>query len=426
MTKPIAKDYAEFKSGWPVVLAAMVGIGLGLSPVPFYTIGMMAPELVKAFGWSFSAVMGGLPIMTMAVIIAGPLVGLLADRFGVRRVTLISVALFGLAFMAFSLSTGSLLQFYITWGVMAALGAGTLPITWTRAVNGRFEQHKGLALGLALLGTGLFGYAVKPLAAWLITEHGWRTAYLVIGALPLLIALPIGYFCFYEAGSKSPDPSERRAADAARMGATPGLSFKDTLRTWRFWVLATAFTLVSFAIGGPIPNMENILKLAHFNPSQIVHLVSLLGLSVIGGRIIGGWLIDRFWAPGVAFILLSAPAWGCWILAHGPLDMTTAAACIVLIGFAAGVEYDLMAFLVARYFGMKTYATIYGALYGFFALGAGFGPVIFGRAFDKTGSYDSILMVSMGLLLAGALILLTLGRYGVFKTPTEDQSGNQN
>jgi MFS family permease len=424
MTKPATKDNAEFKTGWPVVLAAMVGIGLGLSPVPFYTIGMMAPELVKAFGWSFGAVMGGLPIMTMAVIIASPLVGLLADRFGVRRVTLISVALFGLAFMAFSLSTGSLLQFYITWGVMAALGAGTLPITWTRAVNGRFEQHKGLALGLALLGTGLFGYAVKPLAAWLITEHGWRAAYLVIGALPLLIALPIGYFCFHEAGAKTPDPSERRAADAARIGATPGLSFKDTIRTLRFWVLATSFTLISFAIGGPIPNMENILKLADFNPSQIVHLVSLLGLSVIAGRIIGGWLIDRFWAPGVAFFLLSAPAAGCWILAHGPLDMTSAAACIVLIGFAAGVEYDLMAFLVARYFGMKTYATTYGALYGFFALGAGFGPVIFGRAFDKTGSYDSVLMVSMGLLLAGALILLTLGRYGVFKTQPEHERAN--
>ena len=87
----------EFKAGWPVVMAAMFGIGLGLSPVPFYTIGMLAPELNKAFGWEFSAIMGGLPIMTLGVLVASPLVGWLADRHGVRQVALISIVLFALS-----------------------------------------------------------------------------------------------------------------------------------------------------------------------------------------------------------------------------------------------------------------------------------------------------------------------------------------
>ena len=418
------KGYSEFKAGWPVVLAAMLGIGLGLSPVPFYTIGMLAPELAKEFGWKFGDIMGGLPIMTFAVLVASPSVGMLADRFGVRRVALISVVLFALSFMGFSLSNGDIRLFYLNWGIMAVLGAGTLPVTWTRAVNNRFEVRKGLALGLSLLGTGVFGFAVKPFTAFLISEYGWRTAYLAVGALPLLIALPVAFFCLHDIGERNQSAGDRKASAAATVAATPGLSFGQTLRTWRFWLLALAFVPISFAIGGPIPNMENILKTAGFTGGDLVSLASIIGLSVIAGRIIGGWLIDRFWAPGIAFVLLTAPALACYILAHGPLTYETAALSILLIGFAAGVEYDLMAFLVARYFGMKAYSAVYGMLYGFFALGAGIGPVVFGRAFDKAGSYDGPLMQSAVMLVAGAGLLLLLGTYRTFATSEAEEAAS--
>jgi predicted MFS family arabinose efflux permease len=193
------------------------------------------------------------------------------------------------------------------------------------------------------------------------------------------------------------------------------LTLIQTLREWRFWVLAVAFVLISFGVGGPIPNMENILKVAGFERSSIVGMVALIGLSVIAGRIVGGWLIDRFWAPGVAFVMLSLPAAACWILAGNAVGADMARVSIFLIGFAAGVEYDLMAFLTARYFGMKSYGAVYGTLYGFFALGAGIGPVMFGKAFDRTGSYSSILLTSAVLLLVGAAALLLLGRYRRFE-----------
>lgn len=393
----------------------MFGIGLGLSPVPFYTIGMLAPELHKAFGWEFGAIMVGLMIMTLGVLVASTVVGHLGDRFGVRRVAMISVVLFALSFMAFSLSNGSIVLFYINWAVMAVLGAGTLPVTWTRAVNNHFDDRKGLALGLSLLGTGIFGFLVKPFTAWLIVAYGWRAAYLVIGMLPLVLALPIAYFAFHDVGVKSLSADERRKAFAARQLTTPGLTLSQAFKSWRYWLLAFAFVFVSFGVGGPIPNMENILKVAGFTPDQTVSLVALIGLSVIAGRIVGGWLIDRFWAPGVAFVMLSLPAMSCWLMADGGMTVVAAGAAIFLIGFAAGVEYDLMAFLVARYFGMKGYSAIYGSLYGFFALGAGIGPVVFGKVFDKTGSYGPVLGTSAALLMIGAISLLFLGRYQRFQ-----------
>ncbi len=406
-----AAGFSEFRRGWPVVLASMFGIGLGLSPVPFYTIGMLAPELNKAFGWEFGAIMIGLMIMTLGVLVASTVVGHLGDRFGVRRVALISVVLFALSFMAFSFSNGSIVLFYVNWAVMAVVGAGTLPVTWTRAVNNHFDARKGLALGLSLLGTGIFGFLIKPFTAWLIATYGWRTTYLVIGMLPLLLAWPIAYFAFHDVGERTDSSAERRKASAARLEVTPGLRLGQALKSWRYWILAFAFVCVSFGVGGPIPNMENILKVAGFERDNIVSLVALIGLSVIAGRIVGGWLIDRFWAPGIAFVMLSLPALSCWLMADGGMSVPAAGTAIFLIGFAAGVEYDLMAFLVARYFGMKGYSAIYGSLYGFFALGAGIGPVVFGKVFDKTGSYAPVLGTSAALLMIGAVSLLFLGRY---------------
>lgn len=406
--------FGEFRTGWPVVMAALFGIGLGLSPVPFYSIGMLAPELAKEFGWKFGDIMVGLPIMVFGVLVASPVVGWLADRHGVRRVALTSIVLFSLAFMSFAFGNGNIMLFYLSWAMIAVLGAGTLPVTWTSAVNNRFEVRKGLALGLALLGTGLFGFAIKPLTAWLIATVGWRGAYLAIGALPLMLAFPIAFFAFHDVGDVGRSREARQVANRARSAGTPGLTFVETLKEWRFWLLAAAFVLISYAVGGPIPNMENILRTAGFGPTDVVSLAATIGLSVIVGRLLGGWLIDRYWAPGVAFVMLSVPAIACWYLAGGGLDNNSTRLAIFMIGFAAGVEYDLMAFLVARYFGMKSYGAIYGTLYGFFAVGAGLGPVMFGKAFDQTGNYHSALLLAAAMFLAGALLLLPLGRYRHF------------
>ncbi len=409
-----ALEWGEFRRGWPVVLSALLGIGLGLSPLPFYTAGLFAPELARAFHWGFGQIMAGLTVMTVVMLGASPVVGLLADRYGVRRVALTSLVLFAISFGALAASNGSLLLFYFNWALIALLGSGTLPITWTRAVNNSFEAHKGLALGLSLVGTGLFGFLIKPTAAWLIAIVGWRAAYLAIGLMPLVIALPVALIWFRdrEAGS-----AERQAPSLA----AAGYSFGEARRDWRFWVLALALVPIAFAGGGPISNMENILATAGFVRSDIVRLVPLLGLSVMVGRALGGWLIDHLWAPAVACVLLCLVTVACWMLARHSIGFATALACIVAFGFASGIEYDLMGFLVARYFGMRSYGAIYGALYGFFSLGAGVGPLVYGAVFDATKSYARALLPTSGALLVGALMLLTLGRYRTFR-PTVPSS----
>jgi predicted MFS family arabinose efflux permease len=189
-------------------------------------------------------------------------------------------------------------------------------------------------------------------------------------------------------------------------------------RDWRFWLIGFAFLPIAFTVGGAIPNLVNILKLEGYTPAGAISLASIVGLSVIVGRAAGGWLVDRFWAPGVAVALLGLPAAACWCLGQGPLSFGPTVAAVFLVGFAAGAEYDFLAFLVARYFGMKSYGVIYGALYSFFAVGAGVGPPVFGLAYDRSHSYEAPLTFSAIAMLVGALALLALGRYRIFDQPS--------
>jgi predicted MFS family arabinose efflux permease len=403
-----ASGPSEFRRGWPAVVSAMFGVGLGLSPVGFYTVGVFAPVLAKMFGWSFGAIFFGITVQTISAIIFAPIAGLLADRFGARPVALISLVLFGLAFMVFAAGDGSLVLYYGTWALLAAVGAGTLPMTWTRPINRQFNRRKGMALGIALMGTGLFGFFSKPLTFWLIASFGWRGAYIGIGLLPLLIGLPIALALFR-------DP----AGQVTAVAAVPleGMALPAALKSWRFWLLAAALLPISFGITGALPNMENILKGDGFSGASITDLTSLIGLSAIAGRLLGGFLLDLFWAPAVAALILSTPILSLWLLIQPALKTAEAASAICLIGFAVGVEYDLIAYLVARYFGMRAYTTIYSILYTCFGIGAGFAPFIFGWSFDREHSYTPIMEVAAVLLLISALSLLTLGRYRSPATP---------
>ena len=419
----MASKYAEFRFGWPVVFASAIGIGLGMSPLPFYTIGVFAGPLAQEFGWGIDQIMLALVIFTVSAVFTSPMIGYITDRVGPRKVVLTSIVLFSLTMMSFSLLNGSVGMYLGIWAVLAIVGAGTLPITWTRAVTSWFFDKRGLALGISLVGTGLFGLLAKQYAFFLIQLVGWRWAYVGVGALPLIVAWPIAFFMFRDAT----DP--KVAETVAKMEhhtAKPkvfhgGLTLVQALKDWRFWLLAYAFVPISFAVGGPIPNLETMLGNKGFSPQDAVTLASLLGIAVIIGRILGGYLLDHLWAPAVAATILSLPAVATFMLAQPDLNFVFAATAIMILGAAAGVEYDLMAYLVSRYFGLLHYAAIYGALYGFFALGAGIGPAVFGASYEATGSYDSILRIASLLFIAGALPLLLLGRYRDYTTPLDDK-----
>ena len=187
-------DDGEFKRGWPVLASASVGVGLGLSPLPFYTIGVFIPPLLQEFdpmGWDSGFIINALAIYTFGCLAAAPVIGMLAEKFGARRVALISIVTFSLALMAIGLNTGSKPMYIGLWLLLAFTGAGTLPITFTRPVANWFSKNRGIALGIALIATGVFGAMAKYFTQFVVNHSDWRTAYVALGCLPLMVSLPL-------------------------------------------------------------------------------------------------------------------------------------------------------------------------------------------------------------------------------------------
>ncbi len=404
----MSEPRSEFAAGWKILTAGMLGVMCGASPLPFNTIGFVLGPLHQEFGWSFATISAGVTTFGITAGLLAPVIGAAVDRFGVRRIALGSLLAFALVFAAIGLIPGSLFAWFGLWFLIGLVGMGSTPVTWSRAINMWFYRSRGLALGLLLVGTSLAALIVPKVAVWAIAEWGWRVMYPVVALFPLLLALPLGLAWFRE-----PEPAERPAEIGAGTSLV-GVSFGEAARDRRFWTIWASIALVALAYGGAHIHMPEIIKQHGLTAAEGAGIMGMIGLALLSGRIVTGWLLDRIWAPFVCLPILSIPAIACWWLMGNSTPETMVWASAFLLGFAAGAESDLIAYLASRYFGLAHYGKIYGMLYMPFGIFSAISPMLYGRIRDTTGSYDQMLMAAIFLFVAGALLLLTLGRYPVF------------
>lgn len=397
-----SEDVGEFRRdhAWRIVLAAWIGVAMGLTALPFYTLGIFAKPLALEFGWSRAVIQSGFTFSMVGVICSAWAAGWAIDRFGVRPVALFSQAGLALGFGGLALQNGSPTLWQATWFVFAVLGVGTTPLTWSRGIATWFDKRRGLALGIALSGTGVTALVAPPLVNQVVAAHGWRAGYVAVALAIVVVAMPAVWLLFREKPQSASGP-----AQAQPQGE--GLSLGEALRGRRFWLLIVAFWLICAAVSGLIPNLVPMLTDAGLSMTEAAGYASLLGLNVMFGRLLAGWLLDRFWGPAVALVLLMPPTLACLLLAVPQWP----GAAVVMIGLAAGAEFDLIAFLCLRYFGTRNFGQIYAWQWVNFSVAAGAGPIAFAMIFDRTGSYHDALWVAAALLVLGPLLLLGLGRY---------------
>ncbi|MFK7954869.1 MAG: MFS transporter [Lysobacterales bacterium] len=409
----MAKSQSEIARHWAIVLASGIGIGAGITGIPFYTLGLFVQPLGEEFAWTRAQVQGMFTAFSVTGLLVVPLIGWLTDSLGVRKLVLLSLAGTALGYVALALLTRSIPTFYLAAALIAVLGAGTTPITWTKAISGWFDRQRGLALGLALAGTGFAALTAPNYVAWLLDRFGWREAYLGLALIPLA-ALPLVYFFLK-------DPPGTRGETDATAPALSGVTLGEAMRDWKLWLIFLSFFLLSGAIGGSIPNLVPLMMDASIERGRAASIVGLIGLAVIAGRVIVGYCIDRFWAPGVAAVVQALPVISALILIQPELSIPLVSVAVILIGFAAGAEFDLIAYLVGRYFGLRHYAKIYVIPYAGFAISAGIAPTLFGHLFDLQGSYTLVMKICAAMFGSGALILLALGRYPQLSAQSSDQ-----
>jgi len=393
---------AEFRRAWPVVLASAFGAGTGAVPLAFYSFGALIDPLSKAFGWSRAEITAAPLFLTIGGLLAGVLAGAAADRWGARPVVIISQIALVVGFAAFAVLPPSLTAFYLGYAMLAILGAGTMTMTWSRAVTGWFVAGRGLALGLSLVGTGLIGAVLPSYIVALVAEYGWRGAYIGLAALPLVLGLPLTLLLFRE-------PEDSVAKDGPAQTSPPGgHSFGAALRTRCFWQMALSMTVVAVAISAVNVHAVPLLTDRGIDPASAAALAGLIGLSVTAGRLVSGFLLDHVRGPVVAFAMFGLPAIACLMLAAAGDNLWLCGLAIAIVGLAAGAEHDIAAYLCAHYFGRQHYGKVYGLLYTLYGVGAGLGPLVAGWAVRATGDYAQALHGGSAMFAVAAALILTV------------------
>ncbi len=409
LSAPVA---AEFHGGWRLLVACAVGVGCSAIALPFYTVGPLTKPIAEAMGWARSDIQIAVIFSSGIGALTAPLTGWMIDRFGPRAVALPSLVGVSLGLLVASFAT-SLTMFWFGYAMTAILGAGSNPVLWSRVIAGNFEKARGAALGMALVGTAVVALVLPGLIATLIPGHGWRFALRVIALLPLVLALPVAWAWLRPVGMGR--------STAQEPVARTGITWRVAVRQVRFWVIATSILLAYLAVSGALANLVPALSDRGISPAKAGAIAGTVGITMIPGRILVGVLMDRFWAPAVAGLVLLLPALACIILSQSNDPALLVAACAML-GLAAGAELDVLGYLTARYFGLTDYARIYALIYIALATGSATAPTVFSRIHDASGNYGLSFTVSAVCFLIAALLLPLLGRYPQWETNLADET----
>lgn len=404
-----AGQFDEFKSGWRIIFVSVIGVACGITAIPIYTIGAFVGPFEEAYGWSRGATQSATVFAFLSLIFAGPVAGALTDKFGPRVVAIFSVIGISLGVASVAALANSIIGLYIAYALIGLLGAGTSPVVWTRAVSSWFERKRGLAFGLTLMGTGIFAAFGPAYVTGAIEDYGWRGGYLALALLPVVIVLPLVLIWFRE--KAKPAKENKLFHESVAETEQSGLSLSAAARTLRFWLIGVSFFLFSICISGFIASYIPMLTDVGFTRVEAASMAGAIGLSVIIGRMVMGVLLDYIRASYLTVAIMLLPTIGCLLWGFNSESAELALLAAISIGLAGGAEFDLIAYMASRYFGLKNYGSVYGVLFSFVIAGAAVGPLLFGFGFDALGAYGPILLYSSVIVMVGIAAQFFLGDY---------------
>ena len=395
------------------VMVAVVALVMAASSGVRNSFGVFIRPLEEEFGWSRTtlSVVASLSLFLYGAV--GPLVGRLADRWGPRGVLAAAVALLSAGTLATAAIT-SLWQLYLAAGIISAFGAGGAALSVAASVAARwFDTRRGLVMGIAGAGVASGQLLIVPLLMLITVSWGWRMAFVALGLGLLLLVLPLAI------GLIRNDPKEFGLAPygaTSQTGATISgqllppqrTSIRQAIRTWPFWLLAGSFGICGYTTSGLV--LTHLIPHASdqgFHATQAAQALGIMGAFNIIGTLASGWICDRFGekVPLAGYYFLR----GLTLIFLPYLDTTAG-----LFAFAAiyGLNYittvPATTGLTAKHYGRYSVGELSGWIFVFHQLGAAFGSLFAGYAYDLFHNYTLAFHSAAALAFIASTMVLAI------------------
>jgi MFS family permease len=403
------RDTEFTRSSIGAAIAAWMGFFIGPNAILSSTQGLFMVPMADTFGLSRTMISVVLLISPLGVTLCLPVAGRAMDRWGLRRVLLPGVVLFGLLHILLSV-VQTLWQLVAVMCLISITAAMHSSVGYAKLVSQWFDRRRGTVLGFAVaLGSGA-GSAIFPqIMQGLISSYSWRAAYIGLGAIVLVLGLPTLLALLRE-------PVKHGNATAMQMDAAnlPGATRAEALRSVPFWLIFGAILLTMTALLGTVMHAFPMLTERGFSPAVATTAVSFIFLGSIIGQLASGFLVD-YWESPRAALPFFVVALGGVLIVHSAMHSATMLAGAVLLGTALGAENGLAAYLTSRYFGLRAYGSIFGWTFAAACLGVAVGLMMMGVTHDLVGDYRPMRSVFAVFVAISIVFIGMLGPY-VYKS----------
>ena len=337
----------------------------------------------------------------------GIIVGGLNDRFGPRIVMATCSFFSGLGYLLMA-QVNTTWQLYLFWGVMVGIGISAADVIPLSTIARWFVKKRGMMSGITKVGAGLGILTIPLLASGLISTYGWRTSFTVIGSVVLVLSITAAQFLRRDPGQMGllPDGEEHVTTDSLHL-AEEGLPLREAIHTRQFWTICAIFLAVIFCaqtiLVHIVPHAVD-LSISAINAAGIIATIG--GASMVG-RLVMGYADDRIGSKRAMIIcfliLVAALLWLQWAKELWMLHLFGA-----VYGFSHGGFFALVSPLVAGLFGTHSQGVILGATLFSGTVGGAIGPVLAGRIFDITSSYQLAFLICIAVGIVGLILALLL------------------
>ena len=378
-----------------VIVAAGGALGC-VAAGTMFSLAVFLQPIAEDTNWSRAGISSAMTLNFLCLGAAGFGWGYLTDRFGPRPVLLAGALLLGLGVVVSSRAT-TLLEYQTVYGVLVGVATGAVFAPLMATVTGWFDTQRSLAVSLVSAGMGVAPMTVSPFARWLVSNHDWRTAQLVVGLFAWAVMIPLALLVRRPPAFAAPAPGG--------VAPAPGMTVAQALRTPQFAIIALTYFCCCATHSGPIFHTVSYAISCGVPAMAAVTIYSVEGLAGLGGRIVFGLSGDRFGAKRalVVGLLVQAMAAGAYFFV-GRLPEFYAVA--IVFGAAYGGVMPLYAVLIRESFPLGILGSVMGAATAVSALGMALGPLAGGYIYDTFASYGWLYIGSFGIGLGAVVIAL--------------------